>query len=108
MTQRSLVQTTADAFDGYLTAWSQTDFSQSVMGLATPFQILLGQYDPAVTKGLMEQTLIKWFTHTQLTMIENAGHYPMVESPVYLVTLWENFLQEMVQKRSEGSAVLTH
>lgn len=94
MTERSLAQTTPDAFDDYLTAWSQTVFFEQVACLQTPFQVLVGEYDPAVTADLMEATLLQWFPNAELTVIENAGHYPMIEVPVTLVTLWESFLTE--------------
>jgi pimeloyl-ACP methyl ester carboxylesterase len=100
MTERSVVQTTPDAFDDYLTAWSQTVFFEQVACLNTPFQILVGAHDPAVTVELMQSTLLQWFPNAELTVIENAGHYPMIEAPVALITLWESFL---MQKSLAGS-----
>lgn len=92
MTERSFAQTTPEAFDRYLTAWSQTDFAERVVGLQTPFKVLVGQHDPAITAETMQQTVMQWFPKAELEIIENAGHYPMIETPVALVTTVEAFL----------------
>jgi pimeloyl-ACP methyl ester carboxylesterase len=92
MTERSLTQSTSQAFDGYLTAWSAIMPIEEMMGLQVPFQILVGEHDPAVTAELAKSTMLQWFPNSQLTIIPNAGHYPMIEAPVNLVTLLEAFL----------------
>jgi pimeloyl-ACP methyl ester carboxylesterase len=97
MTQRSLAQTTSDAFDDYLTAWSQTDFSARVKGLDVPFQVLLGEHDPAIVEATIRQTILQWFPKAELAILPNAGHYPMIETPVALVTGWESFLRTHAQ-----------
>jgi pimeloyl-ACP methyl ester carboxylesterase len=94
MAERSLAQTTPQAFDDYLTAWSQTVFLERVAGLTVPFQVLVGEADPAVTELLVRDTILKWFPNASLTVISNAGHYPMLETPLALVTLWEAFLAQ--------------
>lgn len=94
MTERSLAQTTPEAFDDYLTAWSQTDFAERVAGLTVPFQVLVGEHDPAVTELLMRDTILKWFPNASVSVIPNAGHYPMLETPIALITLWETFLAQ--------------
>jgi pimeloyl-ACP methyl ester carboxylesterase len=96
MTERSFAQTTPDAVDAYLTAWSQTDFSDRVKGLSVPFQVLVGAHDPAVTELLMRDTIAQWFPNADVTVIPNAGHYPMLETPLALVSLWEAFLAQHV------------
>ncbi len=92
MTQRSLEQTTPEAFDAYLTAWSQTSFVDHVQGLGIPFLVLVGESDPAVTPPLIQDTILRWFPKASLQVVQNAGHYPMVETPVALVTAMEAFI----------------
>jgi pimeloyl-ACP methyl ester carboxylesterase len=101
MTERSLAQTTPDAFDDYLTAWSETNFSEQVHGLKMPFLVLLGEHDPAITAEAIEGTVLKWFPNATLDIIPNAGHYPMIETPVTLVTRWEAFLKSEKQVLSQ-------
>jgi pimeloyl-ACP methyl ester carboxylesterase len=93
MAQRSLVQASPDAFDDYLTAWSQTQFVEQVAGLTTPLLILVGQQDPVITSELMQDTLLKWFPNATLETMAKAGHYPMIETPLALVTHCEAFLR---------------
>jgi pimeloyl-ACP methyl ester carboxylesterase len=94
MAERSLTQTTPEAFEGYLTAWSATDFTDRVEGLAVPFRVIVGEHDPAVTVALMNDTVMRWFPNTELTLLSGAGHYPMVETPLTLATLCESWLQQ--------------
>lgn len=93
MAERSFSQTTPDAFDDYLTAWSETNFADQVQGLSVPFLVVVGEYDPAITAEAIEGTLLKWFPNATLEIMPNAGHYPMIETPVALVTRWEAFLK---------------
>lgn len=92
MTERSLVQTSPAAFGDYFIAWADTAFEERVQGLKTPFQVLVGEHDPAVTVDLVRNTILNWFPEASLSIIPNAGHYPMQETPLALVSLWEAFL----------------
>lgn len=102
LAQRSLEQTTPDAFDDYLTAWSQTHFVEQVSGLTTPFLVLVGQQDPVITQEVMENTILKWFPNATVEAISNAGHYPMIETPLALVTRCEAFLSSKKPVLSEA------
>jgi len=33
------------------------------------------------------------YPHVHIELLPNSGHYPMVETPVYLVTLMEEFMR---------------
>jgi pimeloyl-ACP methyl ester carboxylesterase len=48
--------------------------------------------DPAMSADVMEQTWRVYFPNAELTILPDAGHYPMFESPVSLATSIEEFL----------------
>lgn len=92
--KRSRETTTRDAFAGYLTAWTKTDFADEVKGLDLAVLVLAGEHDPALTPAVMEQTYLAWLPKSKMSVIANAGHYPMDETPVNLATTMEAFMRE--------------
>ena len=96
MVKRSRDTTTVEAYADYLEAWTKTNFADEVKGLETPVLVAIGEHDQALTAEVMEQTYMAWLPNAQLETIPNAGHYPMHETPVYLLTLVESFMREHV------------
>src|SRR6266581_380220 len=81
------------AFAAYLQAWAKTDFSGKVQpDTSTPVKVILGVNDPALSADVMEQTWLVCFPEAEMTILPDAGHYPMFESPVSLATSIEEFL----------------
>ncbi len=48
--------------------------------------------DPALSADVMEQTWLVFFPAAERTILPDAGHYPMFESPVSVPTSIEQFL----------------
>ena len=93
MVQHSLDNSTVEAFAAYLQAWARSDFSaQAKVDTATPVKLIVGVNDPALSADVMEQTWRVFFPEAELTILPDAGHYPMFESPVSLATSIEEFL----------------
>ena len=93
MVQHSLDNSTVEAFAAYLQAWAKSDFSaQAKVDTATPVKLIVGVNDPAMSADVMEQTWRVFFPDAELTILPDAGHYPMFESPVSLATSIEEFL----------------
>ncbi|MDQ6874204.1 MAG: alpha/beta hydrolase [Actinomycetota bacterium] len=90
--QHSLDNCTRDAFAAYLQAWAKTDFSAEVNGNEAAIKVIVGEHDPALGAATMEQTLMASYPNAELEVLTNAGHYPMFETPVALVTSIEEFL----------------
>lgn len=84
--------TTADAFSDYLEAFSRTDFSAEARTVLTPILVLIGEHDAGVSDDFVRATFPALYPHVQLEVLPNSGHYPMVESPAWLVTTMEKFL----------------
>jgi len=91
--QHSLDNSTVEAFAGYLQAWAKSDFTaQTKVDTATPVKVIVGVNDPALSADVMEQTWLVTFPNAEMTILPDAGHYPMFEAPVSLATSIEGFL----------------
>ncbi len=92
MVKASLASTTRDAFRDYFHMWSETNFSAEMPGIATPFLAITGEHDQGVPTDYVKATIMAWMPNAQLHIMANAGHYPMMETPVQFVTVVEAFL----------------
>ena len=91
--QHSLDNSSVEAFAAYLQAWAKSDFTaQAKVDTATPVKLIVGVNDPPLSADVMEQTWRVFFPDSELTILPDAGHYPMFESPVSLATSIEEFL----------------
>lgn len=84
--------TTQDAYADYLAAWTKTNFVDEIKGNKTPMLVCIGEFDPAFTTEVMEQTYLSWLPESNLKVISNAGHYPMQEAPVQMATAMQEFI----------------
>lgn len=85
---------TVEAFASYLQAWARTDFSAEIKGSRVPVKVVVGAHDLAVTAEAMQATYLAWYPNAELETMANAGHYPMIETPVALATTIETFLRQ--------------
>jgi pimeloyl-ACP methyl ester carboxylesterase len=91
--QHSLDNSTEEAVAAYLQAWAKSDFSAQLKpDPTTPVKLFVGVNDPAMSADVMEQTWRVFFPNAEMTILPDAGHYPMFESPVVLATSIEEFL----------------
>lgn len=97
MLERSLTQCTPQAFREYFEAWSETNFADRLAGLDMPVKIIIGRHDPAITEDAMHGTLMQWFPKAELEIFEDAGHYPMLESPPHLAQSMQEFLRRAAE-----------
>ncbi len=82
-----------EAFAGYLASWGKTDFHAEIEGNPVPMLVAVGEFDGAINEAAMRATYMQWHPNAELTVIANAGHYPMYETPVAFATLMEAFLR---------------
>ena len=88
--------------------WLQTDFSDQVRqaDIKTPFLVIGGRQDlPGFQEQHLRKTFGEWYAHVDLAFVTDAGHYPMQETPIYLATLIEGFLE---LHRGEGRTEAAH
>ncbi|WP_405577968.1 alpha/beta fold hydrolase [Streptomyces sp. NBC_01190] len=90
--EQSMREVGAVAFRGYLDSFRTTDFAARVQGATVPALVLVGENDPAVTADAMNETWMKHYPGSELIVLGNSGHYPMVETPIALATALERFL----------------
>lgn len=83
---------TSEARLGYMNMFFHTDFSESVKGLNTPILVLFGEHDFEGSEAFMRNTFLMWYPNAQLECCKASGHYPMIETPIALVTAIEKFL----------------
>ena len=93
MVQSSLAHSDVDAFGAYLTAWAKTNIAERIRGQTLPVLVIAGEHDPALGEATCRATWLKDYPQAQLEVMTNAGHYPMDETPIALVSSMEKFLR---------------
>ncbi len=94
-TTRHFQTSTEEAVKGYYKMWLQTDFSEDARQakVGTPLQVIGGRQDlPGFQEEHLRKTFGAWYPEVSFEFITDAGHYPMHETPVYLATLIEKFI----------------
>ena len=95
MAQSSMAHSDAPAFAEYLTAWARTDFADRISGRSLPVLVIAGEHDPALGAETCKATWLQHYPQARLEVMANAGHYPMDETPIALVSRIESFLQSV-------------
>ncbi len=92
MVDFSLAASTREAFGAYLPAWANYDFAAELPEPRIPVKAIVGEHDPALGEQTMRATWLRQLPGAELDVQANAGHYPMFEAPVALVTSIEKTL----------------
>lgn len=99
MTERSLNAVANDTLKDYFHAWANTDLSVPAGSLDTPCAILLGAHDPAFTEDEMTAIVAPAFKSARLTVLNEAGHYPMLETPPLFAHTLHGMLHDLIARR---------
>jgi 3-oxoadipate enol-lactonase len=89
--QRSTIQ----ARIGYMNMFTNTDFHLEAYGLTTPMLVLYGEHDiPIYREDSLRRTFGTSYPNVRFEMSANSGHYPMLETPVFVASRVNAFLAE--------------
>lgn len=78
---------------GYLTMFTGSDFADEAQGNPLRMLVLFAAYDiPAYQYELAQPRFAACYPNAQFVKIEAAGHYPMLETPVFLAARINAFL----------------
>lgn len=94
-TARNRTTSNPDVLAGYYDMWLKEDFSKEFANakIETPVLVIGGKQDlPGFQKDYYDKTIAQWLPSAVFTYIENAGHYPMQETPVLFSTLIESHM----------------
>lgn len=91
-----------DAMRGYLDMFTETDFSEQVRGIDTPVLAVVGQHDiPFYREASVVKSFGQNYPRFEMAVSREAGHYPMLETPVLLAS----YIQQFFAKQDHGPAV---
>lgn len=82
-----------EAMLGYLRMFTGTDFSAETVGLPTPVLAVVGANDIALYReASVRDRFGRAYPNFSLTVCQDAGHYPMLETPVLLAATISAFV----------------
>ena len=89
---------TPEARVGYCHMFVKTNILAKVQGLETPMGVICTTHDnEAHRKNVIQSTFVQWFPHVEIMEIQNAGHYPMQETPVAFADCVNTFLLKHIR-----------
>ena len=94
MVEASRAGSDQEAFAGAVRSWVEDDHLAEVGRPETPILCVVGENDPALSADVMRQSWMQIYPNVTLDELPGCGHYPMYESPVWLVTRIEEFLAD--------------
>lgn len=96
-TKKNIKTSNPEAMRGYYRMWIDEDFSKEaeMAKVGTPIRVIGGRQDlPGFQEEKYQSTFPLWYPNVDIQYITDAGHFPMYETPVYLATLVEGFLDD--------------
>jgi esterase len=93
MAQKSAEASTVDAFGGYLESWALSDFSEEIRDLRHEILAIAGAADAGLPPEAVKATWIAHLPNARLQVLGHCGHYPMLERPLALASIFEQFLK---------------
>lgn len=77
---------------GYMKMYLETDFLYEIRRKDIPVKIIVGTYDfPVFSKENVSKIFNSIYKDVEVLECQEAGHYPMIECPVYFATKIEKF-----------------
>jgi pimeloyl-ACP methyl ester carboxylesterase len=89
---RSCEVSSCEAFGSYFESWAFDDFASELRQLETVTKVLVGSHDAGISREWVASTWLQYLSHASLEILPEAGHYPMLQTPVALASVVEAFL----------------
>ena len=93
MAAKSFETSREQAFAAYFESWAFSDFSKEVEALPQEVLAVSGEHDAGVTEEAVKASWIAKLPNARLKRISGSGHYPMLETPLKLAAIFEEFLR---------------
>ena len=94
----SMAASRPEAYRAYLDAWSKTDITPDLRDANVPLKVMVGANDPFVQESVVRDTVIRAFPRADLCVLQNVGHYPVLEAPPLTIALWESWFNSVDDK----------
>jgi pimeloyl-ACP methyl ester carboxylesterase len=93
--RKSRQRSTIQARIGYMNMFTSNDFHLEAAGLTTPMLVLYGEHDiPIYCEDFLRRSFGACYPNVRFEMSANSGHYPMLETPVFVASRVNSFLAE--------------
>lgn len=90
LAEQSAAVSTREAFAAYFQSWAFEDFARAAESIEIPTTVVVGAQDTAITPDWVQQTWLAALGRASMTVLPQAGHYPMLECPPALAALFES------------------
>jgi len=95
LAEKSAEASTGEAFGAYLESWALGDFAGQVRGLPHETLVAVGAEDAGITADTVKTTWIACLPNARLRVLAECGHYPMLERPLALAALFDQFFPNL-------------
>lgn len=83
---------TVEARVGYMTMYMTSDFQAEAKNIKIPVNVIVGKKDfPVFSLASVKKVFEPTFANFTIVECQEAGHYPMIECPVYFASKIEEF-----------------
>lgn len=89
--KRHVEVTASEAQLAYIRMWTAENFISQMKEVNKPILVLPGRHDHPQFKLGAQLEAFEGFKQVEFIEIENAGHFPMQEAPVFLISTIERF-----------------